>query len=117
MELAAIGGVVFVPAAADDAFACVQLAYDAADHREHPAAGDLEHHIAVILVLVDDILHDAFDLFQLLLVHQLHLLLRRYYKYSPFGGICKLLNPQNPRAALAFFRRLCYTGRKHYVTK
>ena len=47
VELAAIGGVVFVPAAADDAFACVQLAYDAADHREHPAAGDLEHHIAL----------------------------------------------------------------------
>ena len=90
MELAAIGGVVFVPAAADNAFACVQLAYDATDHREHPAAGDLEHHIAVILVLVDDILHDAFDLFQLLLVHQLHPLLHRYYKYSPFGGICKL---------------------------
>ena len=74
---------------ADDAFACVQLAYDAADHREYPAAGDFEHHIAVILVLVDDILHDAFNLFQLL-VHQLHLLLHRYYKYSPFGGICKL---------------------------
>ena len=89
MELAAIGGVVFVPATADDAFACVQLAYDAANHREHPAAGDLEHRIAVILVLVDNILHNAFDLFQLL-VHQLHLLLHRYYKYSPFGGICKL---------------------------
>ena len=116
MELAAIGGMVFVPAAADDAFARMQLAYDAADHREHTAAGDLKHHIAVIRVLVDDILYNAFDLFQLL-VHQLHLLLHRYYKYSPFGGICKLLNPQNPRAALAFFRRLCYTGRKHYVTK
>ena len=89
VELAAIGGVVFVSAAADDAFPCVQLAYDAADHREYPAAGDFEHHIAVILVLVDDILHDAFNLFQLL-VHQLHLLLHRYYKYSPFGGICKL---------------------------
>jgi len=110
------GGMVFVPAAADDASARVQLAYDAADHREHTAAGDLKHHIAVIRVLVDDILYNAFDLFQLL-VHQLHLLLHRYYKYSPFGGICKLLNPQNPRAALAFFRRLCYTGRKHYVTK
>ena len=24
-----------------------ELAYDAADHREHPAAGDFEHHIAV----------------------------------------------------------------------
>ena len=116
VELAAISGVVFVPAAADDTFPCVQFAHDAADHREHPAAGDLEHHIAVILVLVDDIFHDAFDLFQLL-VHQFHLLLHRYYKYSPFDGICKLLNPQNPRAALAFFRRLCYTGRKHYVTK
>ena len=89
MELAAIGGVVFVSAAADDAFPCVQLAYDAADYREYPAAGDFEHHIAVILVLVDDILHDAFNLFQLL-VHQFHLLLHRYYKYSPFGGICKL---------------------------
>ena len=90
VELAAIGGMVFVPTAADDAFPCVQLSYDAADHREHPAARDLEHRIAVILVLVDDILHNAFDLFQLLLVHQLHLLLHRYYKYSPFGGICKL---------------------------
>ena len=117
MELAAIGGVVFVPATADNAFARVKLAHDAAYHGDHTAAGYLEHRIAVILVLVDDILHDAFDLFQLLLVHQLHLLLHRYYKYSPFDGICKLLNPQNTRAALAFFRRLCYTGRKHYAMK
>ena len=61
----------FVSAAADDAFACVQLAYDAADLREHSSAGDLDLLLAVILVLVDDIHLDAFDLFQLLLCHAL----------------------------------------------
>ena len=38
-ELAAIGGVVLIPAAAYHAFACVQFPHDAAHHRDHPAAG------------------------------------------------------------------------------
>ena len=100
VELAAIGSVVLVPAAAENALACMQLAHNAAHHREHTAARDLEHHVAVIRIFVDNILHDALDLFQLLFVHQLHLLLHRYYKYSPFGGICKLLNPESARKAL-----------------
>ena len=67
VELSAIGGMVFILAAADDADACVQLAHDAADHGDDAAARHLELHIAVVRVLVDDILHRAFDLFQLLL--------------------------------------------------
>ena len=39
VELAAIGGVVLIPAAAYHAFACVQFPHDAAHHRDHPAAG------------------------------------------------------------------------------
>ena len=71
VELAAIGGVVLVAAAADHAFARVQFAHNAAHHRDHTAAGHLEHHIAVVGVLVDDVLHGALDLFQLLLCHAL----------------------------------------------
>ena len=71
VELPAIGGVVLVPAAADDALPGVQLPHDAAHHGDDPAAGHLEHGVAVVGVLVDDIFHRAFQLFQLLLGHVL----------------------------------------------
>ena len=64
MELAAIGGVVLIPAAAYYAFACVQLPHDAAHHRDNPAAGYFKHRVTVILVFIDNIFHGAFDLFQ-----------------------------------------------------
>ena len=67
MELASVGGVVLVFSPADHAFARVELAHDAADHRHRAAAGDLEHGVAVVRVLVNDVLHRAFQLFQLLL--------------------------------------------------
>ena len=65
VELAAIGGVVLVPPPADDALPCMKLPHHAADHRYHTAARYLEHGVAVVLVLVDDVLHRAFQLFQL----------------------------------------------------
>ena len=39
VELAAVGGVVLISAAAYHAFACVQFPHDAAHPRDHPAAG------------------------------------------------------------------------------
>ena len=71
MELPAIGGVVLVPAAADDAFPGVQLPHDAAHHGDDPAAGHFEHGVAVVGVLVDDVFHRAFQLLQLLFCHVL----------------------------------------------
>jgi len=71
VELAAIGGVVLVAAAADHAFARVQFAHNAAHHCDHTAAGHLEHSVAVVGVLVDDVLHRAFQLLQLLFCHVL----------------------------------------------
>ena len=55
----------------DASFARVQFTHNAAHHCDHTAAGHLEHHIAVVGVLVDDVLHGALDLFQLLLCHAL----------------------------------------------
>ena len=52
-------------------FTRVQFTHNAAHHCDHTAAGHLEHHIAVVGVLVDDVLHGALDLFQLLLCHAL----------------------------------------------
>ena len=71
VELAAIGSVVLVLTAADDALARVQLPHHAADHREHPAAGDLKDGVARVRILVDDVLDRALDLFQFLF-HRLH---------------------------------------------
>ena len=67
MELAAIGGMVLIFASADDRLARVQLTYHAADHGHDTAAGYLEHRIAVVRVFINDVLHGAFQLFQLLL--------------------------------------------------
>ena len=77
VELAAIGGVVFILAAADDALACMQLPHHAAHHREDAAAGDFKDGVAVVRIFVDDVFDRTLDLFQFLL-HRLH---------RPFCGI------------------------------
>ena len=71
VELPPVGGVVLVPPPADDALPCMKLPHHAADHRHHTAARYLEHGVAVVGVLVDDIFHRAFQLFQLLFCHLL----------------------------------------------
>ena len=69
VELPAIGGVVFVPPAADHALAHVQLPQGAAHHRQLALARQLEHHIAAVAVFKNDVLDGALDLFQLLVLH------------------------------------------------
>ena len=67
VELSAIGGVVLVPAPADDALTGVELSHHAAHNGDDTAARHLEHGVAVVLVQVDDVLYRAFQPFQLLL--------------------------------------------------
>ena len=66
VELPAIGGMIFVPPAADHALPDVQLAQGAADHRQLALPRQLEHHIAAVGILKDNVLDGALDLFQLL---------------------------------------------------
>ena len=67
VELSAIGGVVLVPAPADDALTGVELSHHAAHNGDDTAARHLEHGVAVVLVQVDNVLYRAFQPFQLLL--------------------------------------------------
>lgn len=48
VELAAIGRVVLVPAAADHGLSSMQFSHHAAHHRDHTPAGDLKHGIAAV---------------------------------------------------------------------
>ena len=93
VELAAIGGVGLVLAAAHHALAHMQFPQRAADHRQGAPARQLKHHISAVAVLKNNVLNGSFQLFQLLVFHGRtppspdKLIIN---KYTLSGGFCKL---------------------------